>query len=215
MISDIHGCHETFKALLSTIQLTNADQLFLLGDYINKGPSSLKVLLEILELEGNVYPLIGNHDKFFLDYYWSSEPEKKEYLDLLSARDLLEAEVDTQKRIVNFLSELPYYYISEDSILVHAGFDFSLENVFADRQAMITIKNFNYDPGKVSGRSIIHGHDPTDLDLIINAATERQPVVPVDNGCVYNKERKGRVGNLVALELNERLLVVQENMDQT
>ena len=39
VITDIHGCAKTFKKLLDKVGLNENDQLFLLGDYINRGPS--------------------------------------------------------------------------------------------------------------------------------------------------------------------------------
>ena len=50
-ISDIHGCSMTFEALLSQIHLKKEDQLFLLGDYVNRGPDSAGVIDKILELK--------------------------------------------------------------------------------------------------------------------------------------------------------------------
>ena len=39
-ISDIHGCLKSFQALLEKIDLKKEDELFLLGDYIDRGPDS-------------------------------------------------------------------------------------------------------------------------------------------------------------------------------
>ena len=49
-ISDIHGCHRTFKLLLKQIRLQKKDQLFILGDLINRGKQSAKVLDFVQEL---------------------------------------------------------------------------------------------------------------------------------------------------------------------
>ncbi len=215
VIGDIHGCYKTFRALLSRIELGISDQLFLLGDYVNKGPASLKVLLALLELGGsNIFPLIGNHDKLFLDYLNDPSSDKRENLEMLNAMDLLEADASTQNQLSNFLAALPYYYISGNLMLVHAGFNFNREDVFSDRESMITIKNFKYDPSKVSGKKIVHGHFPTPLKQITRAVIENQPVIPLDNGCVYQGDAEG-MGNLIGLELNERRLIVQPNLDHT
>ena len=53
-ISDIHGCARTFKKLvLEKVVLDKQDTLFLLGDYINKGPDSKGVLDFIFELKNS------------------------------------------------------------------------------------------------------------------------------------------------------------------
>ncbi|MFT6129303.1 MAG: serine/threonine protein phosphatase 1 [Neolewinella sp.] len=43
-ISDIHGCLKTFRALLDELKLDRNDELFLLGDYIDRGPDSQGVI---------------------------------------------------------------------------------------------------------------------------------------------------------------------------
>ena len=68
-ISDIHGCNISFNALLDQIGLTTADELFLLGDYIDRGPDSKGVLDTIIGLRSNGYKvrcLMGNHDEAIL-----------------------------------------------------------------------------------------------------------------------------------------------------
>jgi serine/threonine protein phosphatase 1 len=43
-IADIHGCCKTFHALIEKLQLKESDDLYLLGDYIDRGPDSKGVL---------------------------------------------------------------------------------------------------------------------------------------------------------------------------
>jgi len=49
-ISDIHGCVQTFQDLLLSIKLSEEDELYLLGDYIDRGPDSQGVLDTIFDL---------------------------------------------------------------------------------------------------------------------------------------------------------------------
>lgn len=69
-IGDIHGCYNTFESLVEDkIALRKEDQLFLLGDYIDRGIRNREVLDYIIELkeEGfQVFPLMGNHEYFVL-----------------------------------------------------------------------------------------------------------------------------------------------------
>jgi serine/threonine protein phosphatase 1 len=60
-ISDIHGCARTFGALLNKINLSPVDELFLLGDFIDRGPDSKGVLrqdhsAEKPGLQDSLYP---------------------------------------------------------------------------------------------------------------------------------------------------------------
>ena len=64
-ISDIHGCNITFNALLEKIDLQKTDELYLLGDYVDRGPNSKGVIDTILELQSEgffVKCLKGNHE---------------------------------------------------------------------------------------------------------------------------------------------------------
>ena len=71
-ISDIHGCFNTFRHLVEEgIKLTKSDQLFLLGDYVDRGPYSQEVLDYIMHLMDrgyHIFPLRGNHENDLLDY---------------------------------------------------------------------------------------------------------------------------------------------------
>ena len=64
VISDIHGELTLFEELLQTAGYNpDKDQLILLGDYIDRGPDSKRVLEKVMELkhEGAVV-LKGNHE---------------------------------------------------------------------------------------------------------------------------------------------------------
>ena len=43
-ISDIHGCLKTFQAMLAHLKLQPEDELYLLGDFIDRGPASGAVI---------------------------------------------------------------------------------------------------------------------------------------------------------------------------
>ncbi|XOV92599.1 MAG: metallophosphoesterase family protein [Bacteroidota bacterium] len=212
VIGDIHGCIKTLKSLLERINLKPEDQLFLLGDYINKGPSSFEVLMEVIDMKGSVYPLIGNHDKMLLDYYLQPTDELKNTLIRLNSRKFVDTDNQTRQLISNFLGGLPYYYLSGNYILVHAGFNFELEEVFNDPASMITIKDFGYDTKKVSAKTIIHGHNPKPLNVIQESINQAEKVLPLDNGCVYEGMMEG-VGNLIGLNINRMKILIQPNID--
>ena len=59
-IGDIHGCHTEFAELLARLELTKDDRLVLLGDLVNRGPDSLKVI--DLARENRALSLLGNHE---------------------------------------------------------------------------------------------------------------------------------------------------------
>ncbi|MCC6412552.1 MAG: metallophosphoesterase, partial [Saprospiraceae bacterium] len=54
-ISDIHGCNKTFLALLENLDFSKADELYLLGDYVDRGPDSKGVFDTIFRLQSEGY----------------------------------------------------------------------------------------------------------------------------------------------------------------
>lgn len=65
-IGDIHGCHEEFAELLSLLELQPDDRLILLGDLVNRGPDSHRVI-ELAQTHRAI-PLLGNHELRLLNY---------------------------------------------------------------------------------------------------------------------------------------------------
>lgn len=209
VIGDIHGCYLTFRALLDQLSITSSDHLFLLGDYVNKGPASRKVLDHIIGLQGEyqVYPLIGNHDLMALDYFNGD----KERLNDQYCDDLKTLTPSEQAHYSGFLSQLPYYFVLEEHLLVHAGFDFNLPNPFLGKEAMVNIRDFQYNLSRAQNKTIVHGHYPRALDFIRSRISKQSRMIPLDNGCVYKDTPEQ--GNLLCLELRSRQLVVQPNCE--
>jgi predicted phosphodiesterase len=65
-IGDIHGCHEEFAELLSLLELKPDDRLILLGDLVNRGPDSHRVIE--LARAHRAISLLGNHELRLLNY---------------------------------------------------------------------------------------------------------------------------------------------------
>lgn len=61
-VSDIHGCYTQFQHLLDKIALTDGDELYILGDVLDRGPKSPEMLLWCLDAPRNVHVLLGNHE---------------------------------------------------------------------------------------------------------------------------------------------------------
>ena len=92
-IGDIHGCFKTFKALITTINPTKADQIFILGDIIDKGKHSKEVVDVIIDFQTVGYPFYvvrGNHEQAFLSAYQCGFEFFVTYLDQNQTDDFLE-----------------------------------------------------------------------------------------------------------------------------
>ena len=73
IIPDIHGCAQTVKVLLENmLKVTKHDQLYFLGDYIDRGPDGKSVIDYLMQLqkeEYNVHFIKGNHEDMCVKAY--------------------------------------------------------------------------------------------------------------------------------------------------
>ena len=60
-MSDIHGESERYFQMLKEIQFSSDDQLYIIGDVIDRGPGGIEILRDIMPRE-NVVLLLGNHE---------------------------------------------------------------------------------------------------------------------------------------------------------
>lgn len=223
VISDIHGCAKTFYALLfNRLRLTHTDQLFLLGDYIDRGPDSKGVLDIIQRLYDNDYQvqcLRGNHEVMLLQSYTTSN--EATWVRNGGDETLYSFGVDSVRKIpypyISMLLKMDYYAKTRTHYLVHAGFNFSNPNFLEDYHAMIWIRQW-YDtiPDEwLQSYRIVHGHTPLPRRNIEEQLQYyRKNILPlnIDAGCAY-KGHHPELGNLCALNLDTDELVFQENID--
>jgi fructose-1,6-bisphosphatase len=63
LIGDIQGCDEPLARLLQKVDFSpSRDELFVLGDLVNRGPDSVGVLRRLMALGPSVQCVLGNHD---------------------------------------------------------------------------------------------------------------------------------------------------------
>ncbi len=215
-ISDIHGCYETFLELLDRLQLKKSDQLYLLGDFINRGPGSRQVIDTIMALQEKKYKvqaIKGNHEELLLESNQSryDYPGRLETVESFGIDHL----VDLDSKYQLWFQQLPNYVENDAYIFVHAGLDFSTLNPLDEQYQMLWIrdwyKGINYN--WLGERKIIHGHTPirqTQMTKMLSALDDCQ-VLDIDNGCFYT-DVEG-MGQLAAVDLTGRELVFQPNVD--
>jgi serine/threonine protein phosphatase 1 len=215
-ISDIHGCFDTFyELLIRQIDLKKSDKLILLGDYIDRGEKSKEVVDFIIDLDRkgfDITPLAGNHEAMLVESYQNPDMLPLWYLNsgmtsLLSFN--IQDIADIDKKYINFFMNLRYYEMSASFIFVHAGFNDYLPDPFSDRHGMIWECRMQYDNPVFMEKTIIHGHRPRTPDYVKRLINEKSKVIPIDTGCVYEKELG--YGNLSALEVNSMNLISVAN----
>lgn len=232
VIPDIHGCVKTLQALVEVlIQPSRQDELYFLGDYIDRGPGSKEVIDYIRVLQKDEYTITvlkGNHEEIFLELHAGEMRSGNLFLHhFLNRKRMAWFSFGGQATLKSFgtrnLKEIPseyiewlksleYYVILDNFILVHAGLNFKIADPFEDKRSMLWIRDYEIKPEKIGNRRIIHGHVPVNLELI-NLAVHNSfyKFIDLDNGPYM--EGKDGFGNLVALELNSMEIVIQNNLD--
>ncbi len=217
VIGDIHGCVRTFYSMLfDALKIRKKDRLYLLGDYIDRGPDSkgvVDLILKLMNTGYNVFPLRGNHEQMLLDYYNYNDSAwfYNGFKSTLSSFDMtLEEKFDD--KYFNFFNNLEYIYIIEDFVLTHAGLNYNSEFPLKDTQSMIWTREDRVDKSKIGGRRLVSGHTPHNLNEIMDSL--KKDKIQLDGGCVYNNIYAG-MGNLCALDLDSMQLYVRGNIENT
>ena len=156
-MSDIHGMINPLRARLSQLDVDEirygAAKLIFLGDYIDRGYNSIKVMETIRELQNDlgesVIVLKGNHEQWFLDFisgngpYWIDSIQSIAFLrEFLKSSELgcinhliarhkaymccdivRNAMEERHKELLLWLRSLSLFYETEHQIYVHAGVD--------------------------------------------------------------------------------------------
>jgi len=114
-IGDIHGCHQEFAELLDRLSLTGADRLVLLGDLVNRGPDSGRVI--DLARRHRAISLLGNHELRLLTYRRTGEPYGNREADAATFSSL-------RPEDWAYLEAMPLtHYVEElNTVFVHGGF---------------------------------------------------------------------------------------------
>lgn len=202
IIGDIHGCYDELQLLLKEVSFAQNDNLYFVGDMINKGPKSNKVL--DFAIKNNVKCILGNHEVGFL----KSIKEGKFKNSFQTLREQLQDNFD---QYVSFIEGLPLFLIDPQNnfIVVHAGL--SPQNYFnPENESEKVITKIRTWDGK--GEDLNNENDPAWYEfykedrLIVfghwakKGLIERANVIGLDTGCVYGRK-------LTALVLPDRKLV--------
>ncbi|GAL82895.1 metallophosphoesterase [Sporocytophaga myxococcoides] len=227
-IGDIHGCYEELNALLDKLGYVTTDaiknstlqkkyfhpdkrKLVFLGDMVDRGPASDKVMELILELNDQniAYAVLGNHDEKFLRYLKGNPVRVNSGLER-TIRQFERKSEAFKNNVIRFLKVLPSHYVLDDGriIAVHAGIREDMQG--KDKREIKDYCVFG-EPGETKkddglpvrqdwGRDyngkakVVYGHTPVKEPFWINNS------IDIDSGCVFG-------GKLTALRYPEMELI--------
>ncbi len=117
-VGDLQGCLKPLQCLLAQVDFQpGRDQLWLVGDLVNRGPQSLETLRFLYRMRDSVISVLGNHDLHLLAVAHNAERLKK--------GDTLQEILDAPDRepLLDWLRQMPllHHDALRNITLVHAG----------------------------------------------------------------------------------------------
>jgi bis(5'-nucleosyl)-tetraphosphatase (symmetrical) len=115
-IGDVQGCFDELERLIKRLKFQpKKDQLWFVGDLVNRGPKSLQVLRLVKGLGDSAVCVLGNHDLHLLACADGVRESKKgdTFDDILKAPD--------RDALLSWLAERPFLHREGDYVMVHAG----------------------------------------------------------------------------------------------
>ena len=211
-VADIHGCYEEFLQLLEKINFTDDDEMYILGDMVDKGPDPIKLVQDLM-MRPNVYPILGNHDfavitvlrKFNteitednVESHLTAE-DMQSYMHWLAdggpttAKQFTQLDKEGREEVLEYLEECALYEEVEAGgrkyVLVHAG----LNNFHPDKDldqyhfSDLTLYRPDYTQRYYEDKYVVTGHTPT-----FKIREDGKPLVyedhgniAIDCGCIY------------------------------
>jgi serine/threonine protein phosphatase 1 len=180
IIGDIHGCYDELAALLEKFNPESSDRIYSLGDIINRGPFSEKCIGLVKEM--NIVTVMGNHEHWYVRN-WPFED------DSVTSFNFRRLEIDQH---LEWMKSLPYYIITDEFIIVHAGFDPSIAFKDNSHEALVSVRMLSHTgapwfDGYYGSKHIYFGHWAK-LGLMFG-----RYVTSLDTGCVYGNVLTGYI----------------------
>jgi serine/threonine protein phosphatase 1 len=207
VIGDIHGHYDGLMLLIDSLGLSQGDQLYFLGDLIDRGPKSAEVVEYVRK---NGYPCVrGNHEQMMLEAF----PNGQIFSPALHAwmysggRATMSSYEDPDMMLVHlqWMENLPSYLDLGDVWLVHAGVhpDMAIEAQTQQQFCWIRDDFHRMEKPYFADKLIITGHTITFTfpGVFPGAVVRGQGWLDIDTGAYHP-----RSGWLTALDItNQRV----------
>lgn len=186
VIGDVQGCYKELKKLLKAINFKeNRDQLWFVGDLVNRGPDSLKTLRFVRSLGDNAITVLGNHDLHLLAvHYIGVELKSSDTIQpLLDAEDCVE--------LMEWLRFKPLMHFDPDLnfALVHAGI-YPGWSISIARQRAAEVENALQGAGITDFLTQMYGNEPVSWSDELEGMLRLRFITNVFTRMRYLKENK-------------------------
>lgn len=230
VIGDIHGCFKTFEALLNKLP---DDYIYLVGDLIDRGPSSKKVIQFLID-HPEIKSVKGNHEEWALsvlenpgfgDVRAWTHPRNGGSATLRSYGEAWEncrkpfKDYFPQEHL-DYLENLPEHLIIDDSLFLshssYCGFDWNSEEDLKDIRSWNKARSLLWHRGEpkeviINDKKYFHifGHTP------VPGAEITSYYANIDTGACFNYKEaiKEGYGILTAIQYPSLKVWTQLNID--
>ena len=197
IIGDIHGCARELEKLLR--QIPDSDPLLFLGDYVDRGPDSYRVIEMMIAVADRATFLKGNHEHMLWSHY--HDPDSADAAAWRYAPNGAPATLQSYKLTYEspydayppahqrFLEDLVYYYEGDDFIAVHAGVRPGQPLKKQSEQDLLWIRHdWLRAEARWSGKFVYFGHTPS--RYVLGEAYQHDPIkgkksLGLDTGVVF------------------------------
>ena len=202
-IGDLQGCLDELRDLLQAVRFSaDRDQLWFVGDLVNRGPDSLGVLRFVRALGDNARVVLGNHDLHLLAVACGSGGRRLRKDDTLDA--VLEAPDRTS--LLDWLMtrplavHAPAVCDAREDLMVHAGVAPQWSVAETLQHAAEVETALRNDP--VALFDTLYGNEPDRWDPALTGAARRRFIINaltrmrvVDGEGRLDLKRKGSVAD--------------------
>lgn len=187
VVSDIHGDYDKYRQIFKTIDFKDDDILYLLGDIVDRGNGSCKIILDAM-YRTNVYLIMGNHELIARQCLRDlskeiTEETIKEVLPFDNYNQIVEwmaeggnstvsefreLSLENREAVLDYLDDDWEYYKElhingHDFILVHASLNHFEENkpIYEYSSEDLLFNRMDYSKVYFKDKFIVSGHTPT------------------------------------------------------
>ncbi len=217
VIGDIHGGLRALRQIFERADVTVADTLIFLGDYVDswsESPQTLDFLIDLQQIHNCIF-IRGNHDELLLQWLNGKDNELwHQHGGLATMKSYSGISADVKHRHIRFLESLENYYLDDHNrLFVHAGFtnmhgvlhehyprllywDRTLWETAVALDRNIRPNDLNYPKRFQQYREIYIGHTPV---------TKIGETVPICRGNVWNVDTgAGFAGTISILDVDTK-----------
>lgn len=193
VIGDVHGHYNGLMGLLEAISPDKEDEIYFIGDLIDRGPQSSKVV-EFVKNNADGC-ILGNHEQMLIDVVSGGEMAAQVqqswlysggYATITSYPD-----ATIPEEHLEWMKNLPIYLDLGDVLLVHAGVDpkMPLEAQTSDQLCWVRDEFHSMETPYFSDKLIVIGHTITFTlpGVVPGKIAQGQGWIDIDTGAYHPK----------------------------